>query len=127
MPRLQFRAWAFPLMNGGTKDCTVLRARAWPPCFRKPLVWLRLGTQTRTAHCRYYLHRSPRQIQRSPSAQQPSALSRPDVLVAKHQYLSRSALGPRRRRLAKIPISPQKWRWRSSTACKATIGNILKQ
>ena len=41
------------------------------------------------------LHRSAREIQRSHPQQRPQPLSRADLLVAQHQHLSRSALGPR--------------------------------
>ena len=46
-------------------------------------------------HRRRHLHRSPRQVQRGHSQRQSRPLFRPHLLVAQHQHLSRSALGPR--------------------------------
>ena len=65
-----------------------------------------------------HLHRSPRQVQRGRPPQHPLHLLRPDHLVAEHQHLSRSALGPRpgdlRRR--SLPHQPARRRVRQGPA-----------
>ncbi len=51
----------------------------------------------------------------------------PDLLVAQHQHLPRSALGPRAGDLRRGSVPHRRaWAWRSSTGCRATIPRYLK-
>ena len=71
------------------------------------------------------LHRGPRQIQPGPARRQPPHLLRTHLLVAQHQHLSRSPLGPRPGDLRRRPVPHrQNGRRLRRAACRATISTI---
>ena len=85
-----------PPTSGGTRRCTASRAPAPRPCFRRRSAWrprfdptlmhevaTAISDEARAKH-----HEFERRGLRG-------ALPGPDVLVAEHQHLPRSALGPR--------------------------------
>ena len=86
----------FPPTTGGTRRSTASPAPARPPSSRRRSAWRRPGTRDLMFRIADVIFdRGPRQVQPGHPAGQPPPLLRPDLLVAEHQHLPRSALGPR--------------------------------
>ena len=96
MARPRFRGWACPSTTGGTRGCTGWRfagnATNFPQAIGMAATW---DTAWCIAWRRRHLHRGARQVQPGAAGGRPRALLRAHLLGAEHQYLSRSALGPR--------------------------------
>ena len=79
--------------------CHALSAGHWPRRY--------MGRPPSAPGRRRHLHRSARQIRAGDARQPAQHLFRPHHLVAEHQYLSRSALGPRPGNLRRRPLPHQ--------------------